>query len=418
MKKIPVRGMRDILPDDMVLREYLLDRIENVATGAGYQKIETPAIEHLENLSSSDGGENETLIFKILKRGESLEKAIQANESLTDSALRYDLTVPLARYVAANAGSISMPLKTLQIGPVWRADAPQKGRFRQFLQCDMDIVGAGTVLAEIDIIKTVVEILAKICNDAGINGLTIHLNDRRILSAAARYAGFSEEESAGVLISLDKNDKIGLSGVKAELLSHGYDAHSVDTFIQLFEKARDGVSVSEFCSLLGAEAIDETTVQDMDAIMAMKASLEAKQVKVVFDPTLVRGMGYYTGPIFECTVDGFGSSIAGGGRYDKMIGKFSNNTDIPACGFSIGFERLVTILGDVGYRPAQTQERVAILVDRKLPVTKYAKVFNDAETMRADGLLVSVLPMAKNLRFQVELLEKSGYTKFEKVYND
>ena len=408
--------MRDILPTDMVLRQYLLDIVERVATGAGYQKIETPAIEHLENLSSNDGGENETLIFKVLKRGRSLEKAIDAGESLADSALRYDLTVPLSRYIAANAGSISMPLKTLQIGPVWRADAPQKGRFRQFLQCDMDVIGASTVLAEMDIIKTTVEILSKICNDSGISGLTVHLNDRRILLAAASYAGFSEEESGGVLISLDKNDKIGLEGVRKELLDHGFGDEKVGKFISLFERAGEGISIFDFCRQLGEGAVEGSVLEDLDAIMSLEDSLQSENASVIFDPTLVRGMGYYTGPIFECTVDGFGSSVAGGGRYDKMIGKFSGNVDIAACGFSIGFERIITILGDVGFTPPNTQERVALLVDRKVPVEKYAQVLRDADGLRASGALVSVLPMAKNTRHQVELLEGSGYTRFEKIY--
>ncbi len=416
MRKTPVRGMRDILPTDMVLRSYLLNIVEQVATNAGYQKIETPAIEHLENLSSNDGGENETLIFKILKRGRSLESAIDAGDALADSALRYDLTVPLSRYVAANAGSISMPLKTLQIGPVWRADAPQKGRFRQFLQCDMDVIGAATVLAEIDIIKTTVEILSKICNDSGINGLTVHLNDRRILLAAASYAGFSEEESGGVLISLDKNDKIGLEGVKSELLGHGFGAEKVEAFISLFERASEGISIFDFCRQLGDRAVEDSVLEDLDTIMALGDSLQGENARVIFDPTLVRGMGYYTGPIFECTVDGFSSSVAGGGRYDKMIGKFSNNADIAACGFSIGFERIVTILGDVGFTPPNTQERVALLVDRKVPVDKYMQILQDANALRTSGAIVSVLPMAKNMRHQVELLERSGYTRFEKIY--
>lgn len=416
MKKIPVRGMRDILPADMVLRQYLLDIVERVATGAGYQKIETPAIEHLENLSSNDGGENETLIFKILKRGRSLEKAIDAEEALTDSALRYDLTVPLSRYISANAGNISMPLKTLQIGPVWRADAPQKGRFRQFLQCDMDVIGVSTVLAEMDIIKTTVEILSDICSSSGVSGLTVHLNDRRILLAAASYAGFSEEESGGVLISLDKNDKIGLEGVKRELLDHGFRVEQVEKFITLFERASDGISIFDFCRQLGDGAVESSILEDLDAIMALEDSFRGNNARVIFNPTLVRGMGYYTGPIFECTVDGFSSSVAGGGRYDKMIGKFSGNANIPACGFSIGFERIVTILGDVGFAPPNTRERVAILVERKVSTDKYAQIFRDADALRTSGALVSVLPMAKNTRHQVELLEKSGYTRFEKIY--
>lgn len=417
MKKTPVRGMRDILASDMIIREYLLSIIENVATSAGYQKIETPAIEHLENLSSNEGGENETLIFKILKRGQSLQRAIDSGDSLTDSALRYDLTVPLARYIAANAGSISTPFKTLQIGPVWRADAPQKGRFRQFLQCDMDIVGDPSILAEMDIIATTVKILSKICNEAEISGLNIRLNDRRILQAAASYAGFNESEYGSVLIALDKNDKIGLSGVKEELYRYGYDAASIEKFIALFERTEKGISVDDFCRPFEGESVDQSVLDDLNAIMSLADASENEGVRISFDPTLVRGMGYYTGPIFECTADGLGSSIAGGGRYDKMIGKLSNK-DIAACGFSIGFERLVTILADTGFTPPVQGDRVAILVDRMVSLAKYADILKEAETLRSSSATVSILPMAKNLRHQVELLEKSGYTEFKKIYND
>ena len=307
MIKSPVKGMRDILPSDMMVREYVLGIIEQVAGRAGYQKIETPAMEHLENLQSKDGGENEKLIFKVMKRGEALERAMRDNEEISDIALRYDLTVPLARYMAANGNELAMPFKALQIGPVWRADAPQKGRFRQFMQCDMDIIGDGSVLAEIDILRTALAILERICSEAGIAGLTVRVND----------------------------------GVKAELIERGCEASAVDKLLALFD---DSIGVREFGERVG---VDNEVISNLEAIMG---AIEG--VKVIFDPTLVRGMGYYTGPIFECSAEGLGSSIAGGGRYDKMIGKFSGQ-DVPACGFSIGFERLVTILQDKGFVPTE-----------------------------------------------------------------
>lgn len=418
MIKTPVRGMRDILPADMVTRSYLLNVIEEVATEAGYQKIETPAIEHLENLSGKDGGENESLIFKILKRGKSLETALENGEELCDSALRYDLTVPLSRFFAANLNELPMPLKALQMGPVWRADAPQKGRFRQFVQCDMDILGDGSILAEVDIIATVVKILSRICREANISGLTVRVNDRRLLLAAAKISGFNEQDYGSALIALDKNDKIGLSGVKDELKSLGFADEVVESFVGLFEKASEGMKISEFCEMLGEDNLAENIVEDLNAIMRSVEILELENAKIVFDPTLVRGMGYYTGPIFECYADGLGSSIAGGGRYDKMIGKFSGGADVPACGFSIGFERLVTILNDAGFTPPNTKVRRAILVGREVSRNMYTEIMNKAEELRGKGEIVAILPMMKNIGRQIELLEKNGYSEFEKIYGD
>ncbi|MBQ9020216.1 ATP phosphoribosyltransferase regulatory subunit, partial [Candidatus Saccharibacteria bacterium] len=311
MKKQPVRGMRDMLPRDVALRQYLLKIIERRAGEAGYEKIETPVMEHLENLTSKDGGENETLIFKVMKRGQELERAKASGDELSDSALRYDLTVPLSRYYAANVAELSAPFKSLQIGSVWRADAPQKGRYRQFVQCDMDILGDASILAEIDTIDTVMGILGEVCEKAGITGLTIHLNDRRILQAAAKYAGFNEEEYGSVLIALDKNDKIGFEGVRKELEKRGFEAGAIDRFMQLFDGFEEGIDMREFCAEFDSEILGKRTLDDLESIMA--AIPEGK--KAVFDPSLVRGMGYYTGPIFECTADGLDSSIAGGGRY-------------------------------------------------------------------------------------------------------
>ena len=414
MIKNPVRGMRDILPNDLSLREYLLDIITRGAAAAGYHKIETPMMEHLENLTSKDGGENETLIFKVLKRGRDLEKAKASGDELSDSALRYDLTVPLARFYAAHTTELPAPFKTLQIGPVWRADAPQKGRYRQFTQCDMDILGDSTILAEIDSINTVLTILSEICEKAKLTGLTVHLNDRRILSAAAAYAGFKEEDYGAVLIALDKNDKIGLEGVKKELLKLDYPEDVVDKFIKLFEDVSEDTQISSFCAQLGEFAPEDEVIDDLSVIMD---SVETGAGRIIFDPTLVRGMGYYTGPIYECTADGLGSSIAGGGRYDKMIGKFSGQ-DVAACGFSIGFERLLTILDDLGFKPEMKQESCAILVSKKVPKSDYQDIVKRAAKMREEGQTVSVLPMARNLGRQIRTLEETGYTKIEKIYGD
>lgn len=415
MTKTPVRGMRDILPSDMKIRDYLLGVITKTASLSGFDKIETPAVEHLGNLSTGDGGDNEKLIFKILKRGEELKRAIESGDEIADSALRYDLTVPLARYVAANAGSLAMPFKSLQIGPVWRADAPQKGRFRQFMQCDMDIIGDSSILAEIDVLTTGVRALAQIAADSSLGGVTLHINDRRILIQAARWAGFNDASHASVLITLDKNDKIGLDGVHGELLSSGLPIEAVDKFVDLFRRSASGVSVGDFNSWTDGDP-DNQVVSGLQTILNAVSGV-ADNVKVVFNPSLVRGMGYYTGPIFEATADGLGSSIAGGGRYDKMIGKFSGQ-DIAACGFSIGFERLVTILQDKQFTPPQNTAKKAILVGKKVAESNYAEILARAEAERTNGAVVSIIPMARNLGHQLEQLAASGYTEFDKIYGD
>lgn len=415
MIKTPVRGMRDISVTEMLLREYVLRIIEEVASAAGYQKIETPAIEHLENLTSKVGGENEALIFKILKRGEPLKKAIETGNELTDSALRYDLTVPLVRYYSANNANLPVPFKALQIGSVWRADAPQKGRFRQFTQCDMDVLGDNSILAEIDSVSTALRVLERISREAGLSGLTLRLNDRRILLAAAKYAGFAEADYDTVLIALDKLDKIGLSGVKAELQKLGLLDTAIDKFLALFET--EDVSINDFCANLTDFAPEASVVEGLQAIASTLGTTNQK-AKVAFDPTLVRGMGYYTGPIFECSLDGLNSSVAGGGRYDKMIGKFTGGNDISACGFSIGFERIVTILTDVGFVPPKLTKAKAILVGRKVSPTEYGEIVKRAQELRQAGATVSVLPMAKNLGRQIDLLEQNGFTEFEKIYGD
>ena len=415
MIKTPVRGMRDISVKEMVLRDYLMRIIEQAAGAAGYMKTETPAVEHLENLTSKVGGENEALIFKILKRGESLKKAAESGDELTDSALRYDLTVPLVRYFSDNNADLPTPFKALQIGSVWRADAPQKGRYRQFTQCDMDILGDSSVLAEIDAVSTALRVLERISQEAKLSGLTLRLNDRRILLAAAKYAGFAEKDYETVLITLDKMDKIGVAGVKAELQKLDLSDIAIDKFLALFDDKN--TTIGDFCARLGELAPEGLVVEGLQAIEAA-INVTNPKVKVVFDPTLVRGMGYYTGPIFECSLDGLGSSVGGGGRYDKMVGKFTGSNDVPACGFSIGFERVIVVLTDAGFEPPKPSSAKAILVGKKVSPAQYVDIVKRAEELRQNGGIVSVLPMARNLGRQIDLLEQNGFTEFEKIYGD
>lgn len=344
--KTPVKGMCDMLPSDMRLREHVLSMIKKSYGQYGFMQIETPIVEHIENLTSKQGGDNEKLIFKVMKRGAELQRAIDKGDGeYADNGLRYDLTLPLARYYACNKEKLPSPFKALQMGNVYRADNPQKGRFRQFTQCDIDILGDDSNLAEIELITATASMLTQIFAEIGITDFTIHINDRRILGAVALCAGFAEEDVGSVLISLDKFDKIGLAGIEKELLENGYAQETVDKYLAVYRAVKEGISIDEFCAGIGETYLPQDVRQNLADIIESVSPVLAQGVKIVFDPTLVRDMGYYTGPIFEVTMDGYNFSIAGGGRYDKMIGKFSGQ-DVAASGFSIGFERIVTILKD------------------------------------------------------------------------
>ena len=417
--KTPVKGMRDQLPGDVQLRQRVMGLIRDTYRRYGFTEIETPAMEHIENLSNKQGGENEKLIFKILKRGRDLEKVIESGGTdFADTGLRYDLTVPLARYYAANAAQLPSPFKALQIGSVWRADKPQKGRFRQFTQCDIDILGDGSELAEIELIAATSEALSAIFAQAGIRDFTVHVSDRRILSGMARYAGFDEADFGNVFIILDKLDKIGLDGVRAELEKAGYDSAAVEKCVSIFAEDTAGKGPADFCAFLDETCLDPAVPQSLERILACVRAMNRPGVSVVFDPTLVRGMGYYTGTIFECTIDGYGFAIAGGGRYDKMVGKYSG-TDVPACGFSIGFERIITILQDHAYAiDAANEPKVALLAEKGVDNERLAALFHRAQTLRDEGKTVTVQTMKKNIRRQIELLEAEGYTEIEKVYKN
>lgn len=415
--KTPVKGMRDCLPADMLLRQKVMGMIRETYGTYGFSEIETPAMEHIENLTSKQGGENEKLIFKIQKRGEELEKAIQQGGETCDSGLRYDLTVPLARYYANNADKLPMPFKALQIGSVWRADRPQKGRFRQFTQCDIDILGENSIMAEIELIAATTAALSRIFEQIGIRKFTVHISDRHILRGMAHYAGFAEEDYGDVFIILDKFDKIGLEGIRKELTEKGYDPEAIERYISLFAQENDGRSCRGFCEKLLDGHMEAKYAEDLDTVLTCARAMVREDVEVVFDPTLVRGMGYYTGTIFECTLDGYGFAIAGGGRYDQMIGKFSG-VEVSACGFSIGFERIITILMDhlEELKTEQGQKR-AFLVEKGAGGEKLTEVFRQAQELRNAGMTVTVQTRRKNAKMQKEKLAEEGYTEITEVFN-
>ncbi len=415
LKKKPVTGMKDILPAEMQIRNYVMNQIQETYRAFGFSQIETPCVEHIENLTSKQGGDNEKLIFKILKRGEklSLEHA-RTEADLIDGGLRYDLTVPLARYYSNNAAGLPSPFKALQMGSVWRADRPQKGRFRQFVQCDIDILGDATSLAEIELILATTTALGKICPN---NSFTVRINDRGILKGMAAYSGFPEESYDQVFITLDKMDKIGMEGVRSELLEAGYGADQTDKYLNLFTAVtRDAQGVRKLGELL-KDSMAPSVSEGLAHIMDTVKDVAVAEFKIEFDPTLVRGMSYYTGTIFEVAMEGFGGSVAGGGRYDKMIGKFTG-METPACGFSIGFERIVTILLDQNFQVPVQGSKIAYLFEKGLDSVRLGEVIHEAMKERANGTQVLVAQMNKNKKFQKEQLQKDGYIQFKEFYKE
>ena len=414
LKKKPVTGMRDMSPKEMEIRDYVLKTIREVYTGYGFTQIETPVCEHLANLTSKQGGDNEKLIFKILKRGNKLHlDTATCEEDVSDMGLRYDLTVPLCRYYSAHKEELPAPFKALQTGSVWRADRPQKGRFRQFVQYDIDILGEPTVLAEIELILAMTDVLDKL----SFEHFTIRINDRRLLTAMVAYAGFPAEETESVLITLDKMDKIGMEGVLAEWKEKGYDDSAAGRFAGLLEKVSHDKAGIGICREALAEQMDGSVCDDLLKIMQVVGDVTRADVDLVFDPTLVRGMGYYTGTIFEIAMAEADVSVGGGGRYDKMIGKFTGQ-DVPACGFSIGFERIMMVLMEKGFTPPDAREKEAVLLEKNLDADQLSKVFAEAQAARDDGHVVNVTNMKKNKKFQRESLAEQGYTEFKDVFKE
>lgn len=415
LKKKPVTGMKDMLPKEMEIRDYVIQMIKDTYKTFGFTSIETPCVEHIENLCSKQGGDNEKLIFKILKRGEKL-KIAEAKEEMdvVDGGLRYDLTVPLARYYANHANELPAPFKAMQIGNVWRADRPQRGRFRQFVQCDIDILGEPGNLAEIELILATTAMLGKL----NFKNFTVCINDRNILKAMAAYSGFREEDYDEVFIILDKMDKIGPEGVANELHElGGYTQENVDTYLALFDEISGDIEGIRFCREKLDGFLDAKIADGMEMIISSVEAAKEAEFTVKFDPTLVRGQSYYTGTIFEIRMDEFGGSVAGGGRYDKMIGKFTGQ-DTPACGFSIGFERIAMLLLENGYAAGNTREKRAYLIEKNMPKEGILKVLAQAKADREAGRQVLIVNMKKNKKFQKEQLVEDGYTDIVECYQE
>jgi len=404
----PTRGMKDSLPSEMERRDAATAIILDTYRSFGFNHLETPIVEHLALLSGGEGGENEKLIFKILKRGDKLENADKADPNeLCESALRYDLTVPLSRFYAANQGKLPYPFKAIQIGPVFRAERPQKGRYRQFYQCDIDIIGDESALAELDLLYAGAATLKRL----GFNNVIFHLNDRRLLNALADKCGFAESERDSLFITLDKMDKIGFDGVEKELLSNGFTEERINTLKVLLTMLKMDADCGGFNPATLLEFVPVEVVNNLQDILDNFKSDD--NVKVVFNPLLVRGMGYYTGTIYEIEFPGYPGSIGGGGRYDKMIGKFMNK-EVPACGISLGFERIMNILEEENRNPGENKAKLALLFEE---TANLQEVYAKAAELRSN-YNVSVLKKGKKLGKQLKTALDNGFTKYYIIGED
>lgn len=414
LSKKPVTGMKDILPEEMKIRNYVQNVIKDTYKAFGFTQIETPCVENISNLTNKQGGENEKLIFKILKRGEKLNlETAQTDMDVVDNGLRYDLTVPLVRYYSNNANNLPSPFKALQMGSVWRADRPQRGRYRQFMQCDIDILGDPSNLAEIELILATTTTLGKL----GFKNFQIRINERRILKAMAAYSGFPEESYDSVFIILDKMDKIGLEGVKEELIKYEFSEESVNKYVSLFKEIEQQANPIDYLAEKLGDYMEDDVKQWMNEIIESVKATKSSDFEIVFDPTLVRGMSYYTGTIFEIAIPEFGGSCGGGGRYNKMVGKFIGH-DVPACGFSIGFERIVLLLMEQGFKIPEEYNKVAYLIEKGVKEDALCDVIAQAQKERKNGTQVLITRMNKNKKFQKEQLKEQGYEEFKEFYKN
>ena len=400
MKTNALKGMKDILPAEQRMRDFVQGKILETYRAAGFERISTPILEDSENLDKSDGGDNLNLIFKVLKRGEKLDAALAENptdKSLSDMGLRYDLTLPLTRFFAANRNELQFPFKVIQTDRVYRAERPQKGRMREFVQCDIDVLGDGSPNAEVELIDTTARAMLNI----GFNDFYININDRRILRNMLQNMGFAPETLDSVCISFDKLDKIGADGVKAELTEKQFPAAAIDSLYNFISAGE--VTLDEVAS----KCADPAIADDLKYIIKTAGEVSGGRYDVKYCPNLVRGQGYYTGCVFEIASPLFSGAIGGGGRYDNLIGKFIGQS-VPAVGFSIGFERICSILLDQNYQIPGAKEKCALLYDDSIT---FAQVMSEAEKLR-ESYTVSVLKKAKKPGPQFDMLEKQGYTKF------
>ena len=409
MKINALKGMKDILPKEQRLRDYVQGKILETYCASGFERISTPTLEDIENLDKSDGGDNLNLIFKLLKRGDKLQVALSAmpieEKNLSDMGLRYDLTLPLTRFFAANKNELQFPFKVIQTDRVFRAERPQKGRSREFVQCDIDILGEPSCNAEVELI----DVTSRALMNIGFNDFCININDRRILHSMLESMGFSPETLNSVCISFDKMDKIGIEGVQKELIEKNMPEKAVKALVDFIAtSSNDEISLDA----VALKCLDSSIADDLKYIISSVEKVSKGKYKIKYTPSLVRGQGYYTGVVFEIVSNAFSSAVGGGGRYDNMIGKFIGS-NIPAVGFSIGFERICEILLEEGYKIPYEKEKCVLLYDDE---ASFPLVLEAAEKLRKD-YSVTVLRKAKKMGAMFNMLEKQGYTKFA-TFND
>lgn len=409
MKTTPLKGMKDILPKEQKLRDYIQGKILETYSASGFERISTPMLEDIENLDKSDGGDNLNLIFKLLKRGDKLKVALDANpideKNLSDMGLRYDLTLPLTRFFAANYNELQFPFKVIQTDRVFRAERPQKGRAREFIQCDIDIVGDTSCNAEVELI----DVTSRSLMNIGFTDFCININDRRILHAMLENLGFAPEVLNTTCVTFDKMDKIGAEGVRAELIEKHLPEKAINALLDFITTCSNGeISIDDVAS----KCLDSSIADDLKYIISTVEKISNGKYKIKYSPSLVRGQGYYTGVVFEIASKSFNGAIGGGGRYDNMIGKFIGKK-IPAVGFSIGFERICEILLEGNYKIPYSKEKCVLLYDEKMD---FSLVLVAAENLRKD-YLVTVLQKTKKMGHIFNMLEREGYTKFA-TFND
>ena len=418
MKTNALKGMKDILPKEQRLRDYVQNKILEVYKASGFERISTPILEDSENLDKSEGGDNLNLIFKVLKRGEKLEAALAANpvneKSLSDMGLRYDLTLPLTRFYAANRNELQFPFKVIQTDRVYRAERPQRGRSREFIQCDIDILGDKSCNAEVELIDVTARALLSIIEDKKSNealffdNFIININDRRVLRNMLESMGFAPDTLDSVCITFDKLDKIGIDGIKTELEEKQFPQNAIKELVDFCSNTTISADGTEFeVDDVVKKCSDKSIGDDLKYIINTVKKISNNDYKVRYCPSLVRGQGYYTGVVFEITNPNFGGAIGGGGRYDKLIGKFIGE-DIPAVGFSIGFERICSLLQDTTFEVPNEKRKLALLYDEEI---EFSKVIKQAEELRKK-YSVSILRKAKKMGPMFGMLEKQDYKDF------
>lgn len=405
----PVRGTVEYLPSEMDIRSYAEQVILKTYKQNGFLQIKTPILENLELLTNGDSGDNQKLMFKTVKRGDKLDltKPNLTESDIVEEGLRYDLTVPLVRFFANNKEKLPYPFKAIQIDESFRAERPQKGRVRQFTQCDIDILGDSTPMAEIELLY------AYMCTykNLGFNKVTIKINDRRVLNEIILLAGFAESDTTDVCISLDKFDKIGTDGVKNELIEKNYNKNSVEKLINIFENLKEASSNEESLNKLEGFGVSKNVIESLKLIISTVSGFKFDGVKIVYDATIIRGQGYYTGTVFEVFDDDFGRAIGGGGRYDKMIEKFLGYS-VPAVGCSVGLYSVVMLMIERGYKTGS--KKLALIFDKS---NSEKEILSAKIKLMNDGFDVSVFAFPKNFNNFAEKLKANGYSQIVKMSN-